>query len=133
MTPAEAFALIPLAAVRADHVLNPEEAHLLQTQLRQRSPYRDMDPAAFGLMISNLLLGLRDHQEAMLREAAVLLSPEQQQTAFALAARLVHGDRIVTAEEAAVLSQLAETLSVAPATLRQIEASFALVSRDCLA
>jgi hypothetical protein len=34
---------------------------------------------------------------------------------------------------AAVLSQLAETLSVAPATLRQIEASFALVSRDCLA
>jgi hypothetical protein len=81
MTPAEAFAVIPLAAVCADNRLQPEEAELLQSQLRGQSPYREMDPLAFGTMVSSLLLGLRDNRHALLEKAATLLSVAEQEEA----------------------------------------------------
>jgi len=130
MTPAEAFAVIPLAAVCADHRLQPEEADLVMKQLRGRSPYSDMDPVAFGTMVSSLLLALRDRRQALVEEAAAQLSPEQQEKAFALAARLVYADRIATQEEANLLTDLSCALSVPPERLEEIEASIALLSQD---
>ena len=98
MTPAEAFAVIPLAAVCADHRLQPEEAELLQQQLRGRPPYSEMEPVAFGTMVSRILLLLRDQRQALVEEAAAMLGPAEQEQAFAFAARLVHADRIATQE-----------------------------------
>jgi hypothetical protein len=130
MTPAEAFAVIPLAAVCADHRLQPEEADLIMKMLRGRSPYNEMDPVVFGTMVSGLLLALRDRRHALVEEAAAILSPEQQEKAFALAVRLVHADRIATQEEANLLTDLSCALSVPPERLEEIEASIALLSQD---
>ena len=130
MTPAEAFAVIPLAAVCADHKLQPEEADLVMSQLRGRRPYSEMDPVAFGTMISSLLMALRDRRQALVEEAATHLSTEQQEKAFALAARLVHADRIATQEEANLLIDLRCALSVPVERLEEIEASIALLSQD---
>jgi hypothetical protein len=130
MTPAEAFAVIPLAAVCADHRLQPEEADLIMKMLRGRSPYNEMDPVVFGTMVSGLLLALRDRRHALVEEAAAILSPEQQEKAFALAVRLVHADRIATQEEVNLLTDLSCALSVPPERLEEIEASIALLSQD---
>ena len=130
MTPAEAFAVIPLAAVSADHRLQAEEADLVMKELRGRSPYSQMDPVAFGTMVSKLLLALRDRRQALVEEAAAMLTPEQQEKAFALAARLVHADRIATQEEANLLIDLCCALSVPAERLEEIEASMALLSQD---
>jgi hypothetical protein len=130
MTPAEAFAVIPLAAVCADHRLQPEEADLIMKMLRGRSPYNEMDPVVFGTMVSGLLLALRDRRQALVEEAAAILSPEQQEKAFALAVRLVHADRIATQEEVNLLTDLSCALSVPPERLEEIEASIALLSQD---
>jgi len=47
------------------------------------SPYREMDPAAFGTMVSSLLLGLRDNRHGLLEKAATLLSiAEQEEASF---------------------------------------------------
>jgi len=104
MTPAEAFAVIPLAAVCADHRLQSEEAELLKTHLRGRSPYRELP-------------------------AAALLSPSEQEQAFAFAARLVHADRIATPEETSLLAEVSQVLEVPAERLRQIESSFALLGQ----
>lgn len=130
MTPAEAFAVIPLAAVCADHRLQPEEADLIMKMLRGRSPYNEMDPVVFGTMVSRLLLALRDRRQALVEEAAAILSPEQQEKAFALAVRLVHADRIATQEEVNLLTDLSCALSVPSERLEEIEASIALLSQD---
>jgi hypothetical protein len=130
MTPAEAFAVIPLAAVSADNRLQPEEARLLNEHLRGHSPYREMNPVAFGTMVSRLLLALRDERDTLVDEAVALLSPSEQEKAFAFAARLVHADRVATAEEAALLSEVGAMLDVPAERLGDIEASFALLSQD---
>lgn len=132
MTPAEAFAVIPLAAVCADHRLQPEEAQLLKQQLRGRSPYNAMDPVEFGTMVSRLLLALRDQRQDLVEQAADMLTLSEQEQAFAFAARLVHADRIATQEETSMLADVGSALSVAPERLRDIEASFALLSPEAL-
>ncbi|MFM7267914.1 MAG: hypothetical protein ACKOZT_04915 [Cyanobium sp.] len=123
MTPAEAFAAIPLAAVCADHRLQSEEAQLLNSQLRGRSPYREMEPVAFATMVSALLLGLRDRRDALLVEAAALLSPEEQEQAYALAARLIHADRTATPEELSLLKQVGSALTLPAERLQEIAAA----------
>ncbi|MEA5413567.1 hypothetical protein VB757_00315 [Synechococcus sp. BA-132 BA5] len=55
MTPAEAFAAIPLAAIGCDSNFGREEAHILKEQLVHPSPYRSMTPLAFGELIEALL------------------------------------------------------------------------------
>jgi hypothetical protein len=129
MTPAEAFAVIPLAAVCADHRLQSEEAELLKSQLRGRSPYRELPAEDFGALVSDLLLGLRNQRQSMVEQAAALLSPSQQEQAFAFAARLVYADRIATPEETSLLAELRQVLEVPSERLRQIETSIALLSQ----
>ena len=75
MTPAEAFAAIPLAAVCCDSNFDREEAHVLKEQLINRSPYRSMTPLALAELIDGLLrLFRRDHWQELVRQAVPALT-----------------------------------------------------------
>jgi hypothetical protein len=113
MNPAEAFVAIPLAAICCDSRFDQEEARVLQDQLRHRAPYRDMAPLDLAQLIDGLLRSFRkDRWEELLAEAVPALTPQQQETAFALAVQLIHSDRVVQPEEARFLEQIAERLTV---------------------
>ena len=134
MTPAEAFAAIPLAAVCCDSNFDREEAHVLKEQLINRSPYRSMTPLAFAELIDGLLrLFRRDHWQELVRQAVPALTAAQQEVAYVLAVKLVFCDRVVKPEEEAFLSTLASELSLPPGRTAQIQEVFALLQRDVLA
>jgi hypothetical protein len=134
MTPAEAFAAIPLAAVCCDSNFDREEAHILRDQLMYRSPYRTMTAVAFGEFIDGLLrLFRRDHWQELIRQAVPALTAAQQEVAYGLAAQLVFCDRVVKPEEEAFLATLGSELSLPPGRAAQIQEVFALLQRDVLA
>lgn len=134
MTPAEAFAAIPLAAVCCDSNFDREEAHVLKEQLINRSPYRRMTPLALAELIDGLLrLFRRDHWQELVRQAVPALTPAQQEVAYVLAVKLVFSDRVVKPEEEEFLSTLASELSLPPGRTAQIQEVFALLQRDVLA
>ena len=134
MTPAEAFAAIPLAAVCCDNNFDREEAHVLKEQLINRSPYRSMTPLAFAELIDGLLrLFRRDHWQELVRQAVPALTAAQQEVAFVLAVKLVFCDRVVKPQEQAFLTTLASELSLPPERTAQIQEVFALLQRDVLA
>jgi hypothetical protein len=134
MTPAEAFAAIPLAAVCCDSSFDHEEAHILKDQLIHRSPYRSMTPIALGELIDGLLrLFRRDHWQELIRQAVPALTAAQQEVAFGLAVQLVFCDRVVKPEEEAFLATLGSELSLPPGRAAQIQEVFALLQRDVLA
>lgn len=134
MTPAEAFAAIPLAAVCCDSSFDREEAHILKEQLIHRTPYRTMTPVAFGELINGLLhLFRRDHWQELIRQAVPALTVEQQEVAYGLATQLVFCDRVVKPEEESFLTTLGSELSLPPGRAAQIQGVFALLQRDVLA
>ena len=134
MTPSEAFAAIALAAVACDGSLDREEAHALRQQLEKRSPYRDLSEVAMGKMFDGLLSTLRrDGWEALVSEAIPLLTPLQQETALAMAAELVHADRVVTETEREMLQRMSGQLQIAAERSQQILEVIALLHRDSLA
>jgi hypothetical protein len=134
MTPAEAFAAIPLAAVCCDSTFEQEEAHILKDALIHRSPYRTMTPVAFGELIDGLLrLFRRDRWQELIRQAVPALTAEQQEVAYVLAAQLVFCDRVVKPEEETFLATLGRELSLPPARAAQILEVFGLLQRDALA
>jgi tellurite resistance protein len=133
METAEAFVAIPLAAICCDSRFDREEARVLQDQLRHRAPYRDMAPLALAQLIDGLLREFRrDRWEELITAAVASLSPEQQETALALAAQVIHSDRVVGPEEARFLEQLAGQLSLPPERSATILEVFALLARDGL-
>lgn len=133
MTPAEAFAAIPLAAVCCDSSFDREEAHILKEQLIHRTPYRTMTPVAFGELINGLLhLFRRDHWQELIRQAVPALTVEQQEVAYGLATQLVFCDRVVKPEEESFLTTLGSELSLPPGRAAQIQGVFALLQRDVL-
>ncbi|MFM8545029.1 MAG: hypothetical protein ACKOAP_08595 [Vulcanococcus sp.] len=73
--------------------------------------------------MSDLLLELRDRRDALLVEAAALLSPEEQEQAYALAARRIHADRTATQEELSLLSQVGSALTLPAERLQEIAAA----------
>ena len=134
MTPAEAFAAIPLAAVCCDSNFDREEAHVLKEQLINRSPYRSMTPLALAELIDGLLrLFRRDHWQELVRQAVPALTAAQQEVAYVLAVKLVFCDRVVKPQEEAFLTTLASELSLPPERAAQIQEVFALLQRDVLA
>ena len=134
MTPAEAFAAIPLAAVCCDNNFDREEAHVLKEQLINRSPYRSMTPLAFAELIDGLLrLFRRDHWQELVRQAVPALTAIQQEVAYVLAVQLVYCDRVVKPEEETFLTTLGSELSLPPGRTTQIQEVFALLQRDVLA
>ena len=133
MTPAEAFAAIPLAAVCCDSNFGREEAHVLKEQLVHRSPYRSMTPVAFGELIDGLLhLFRRDHWQELIRQAVPALTAAQQEVAYGLAVQLVFCDRVVNPEEATFLTTLGDELSLPAGRAAQIQEVLALLQRDVL-
>jgi hypothetical protein len=131
MTTLEAFAAIPLAAVCCDQTFGKDEARVIREQLLGRTAYREMEPYAFGLLISGLLKRFREESwQGLIASAAPLLSREQLEMAFALACQLIHCDRIVTPEEQQFLVVLAQQLPFTPARAQQILEVCDLLSRD---
>ncbi len=133
MTPAEAFAAIPLAAACCDSNFEREEAHILKEQLIHRTPYRTMTPVAFGELIDGLLhLFRRDHWQELIRQAVPALTAAQQEVAYGLAVQLVFCDRVVKPEEATFLTTLGNELSLPPGRAAQIKEVLAMLQRDVL-
>jgi hypothetical protein len=131
MTAAEAFAAIPLAAVCCDQHFSKDEAWVIREQLLCRSVYRAMEPYAFGLLISRLLKRFReDSWQGLIAAAAPVLTPVQQETAFALACQLIHCDRVVSAAERDFLNALAGELPLSAARATQIVEVCELLNRD---
>ncbi len=131
MTTLEAFAAIPLAAVCCDQTFGKDEARVIREQLLGRTAYQEMDPYAFGLLISGLLKRFReDSWQGLIASAAPLLSTEQQEMAFALACQLIHCDRIVAPQEQQFLAVLAQQLQFTTDRAEQIFEVCDLLNRD---
>ena len=134
MTPSDAFAAIALVAVACDGALERQEATALRQQLEGRSPYRGHSESVMGDLFDQLLDRLRKQGwQALLAEAIPALTPPQQETALAMAAQLVHCDRVVTAQEQELLRVMAGQLSLPAERSQQILDVIALLNRDSLA
>ncbi|MFZ0407249.1 MAG: tellurite resistance TerB family protein [Cyanobium sp.] len=134
MNSSEAFAAIALAAVACDGALDRAEAHALRQQLEKRSPYRDLSEMTMGQMFDGLLTSLRrDGWETLISEAIPLLTPLQQETGLAMAAELVHADRVVTDTERVMLKRMAAQMQLPAERSQQILDVIALLHRDSLA
>lgn len=133
-TPAEAFAAIALAAVGCDGELTAAEARGLRQLLEFRTPFRSLDAAAMGALLDQLLAILRqDGWPALVEQAVPLLSPDQRQTALAVAVQLTLVDELSCSDERRFLRQLAERLEVSAERLAAIEEVIGLLHRDSLA
>jgi hypothetical protein len=134
MTPAEAFAALALVAVACDGSLEREEAHALREQLESRTPFRNLSEASMGAMFDHLLELLRsDGWQGLLSQALPALSPEQQETGLAIAAHLVHCDRLVQQVELSMLESMAAQMNLPAERSRQILDVIGVLNRDSLA
>ena len=134
MDSAEAFAAIALGAVACDGVLGKDEAHALRRQLEFRSPYNQCTEAAMGELFDRLLKVLREQGlEVLISQALPVLSHAQQETALALAAQLVHADRVVEPAEAAFLQNLCNAMTLPEGQAQGIVAAIVALNRDSLA
>jgi len=134
MDSAEAFAAIALGAVACDGVLGKDEAHALRRQLEFRSPYNERTEAEMGELFDRLLKVLREQSlEVLIAQALPVLSRAQQETALALAAQLVHADRVVEPAEAAFLQSLCDAMTLPEGQAQGIVTAIMALNRDSLA
>jgi NAD/NADP transhydrogenase alpha subunit len=134
MNASQAFAAIALAAVACDGTLDLGEAKALRGQLQYRSPYADLSDLAMAELLDSLLADLRQGGlEALVSAAVPALSVEQRETALAVAAQLVHSDRVVQASELVFLQSLAVQLNLPGGRAGQILAAIEALNRDSLA
>ena len=135
MDSTEAFAAVALCAVACDGVLGKDEAHALRRQLEYRTPYSQRTEAAMGDLFDQLLEALRldDGLNKLIGEAIPALSPTQQETALAVAAQLVHADRVVGAEESAFLKSLCDRMTLPTGKAEAIVEAIMVLNRDSLA
>lgn len=114
-----------------DQTFGKDEARVIREQLIGRTAFREMEPYAFGLLISGLLKRFREESwQGLIASAAPLLSPEQQEMAFALACQLIHCDRIVAPQEQQFLTVLAQQLQFTTTRAEQILEVCDLLNRD---
>ena len=126
----EAFAAIALAAVACDGRLDRDEAHALRRQLENRSIYSGLSEVEMGDLFDTLLSLLRSSGViGLISEAIPVLSPGQQESALAVAAHLVHADRMVTQEETSLLQTLATDMVVPTADAEMVIRSIAALNR----
>lgn len=134
MTPSEAFATVALVAVACDGDLGREEAQALRQQLERRTPYRNTSEAQMAALFDRLLAQLRtEGWRTLLSRALAALNRDQQHTALAMAAHLVHADRVVSAQERQLLEAMAEQLGPDGGRTAQILEVVAILNRDSLA
>lgn len=134
MDASQAFAAIALAAVACDGSLGLEEAKALRGALQYRSPYADLSDLAMGELFDSLLADLRQGGvEELVRAAVPVLTGVQRETALAVAAQLVHSDRVVSSSELVFLQSLAVQLDLPGGKAGQILAAIEALNRDSLA
>lgn len=134
MDSAEAFAAIALGAVACDGVLGKDEAHALRRQLEFRTPYNQRTEAAMGELFDRLLKILRDQGlDVLVAQSLQSLNNPQQETALALAAQLVHADRVVEVAETEFLNKLCDAMTLPEGQARGIVAAIMALNRDSLA
>jgi hypothetical protein len=87
-----------------------------------------------GRLFDGLLDQLRsDGWRALIGQAVPALSPSQQETALAMAAQLVHCDRVVAGEERELLRDMATLMALPAGRAEQILDVIAVLNRDSLA
>ena len=87
-----------------------------------------------GRLFDGLLDQLRaEGWRPLLGQAIPVLSPPQQETALAMAAQLVHCDRVVAPEEHALLQEMASRMLLPEGRAAQILDVIAVLNRDSLA
>lgn len=135
MDTADAFAAIALGAVACDGVLDKDEAHALRTHLECRAPYNQKSESEMGELFDRLLSVLRQKQglNNLVDEALPALTVRQQETALALAAQLVHADRVVAQEELNFLDTLCQRMAIPDGEAQGIVAAIMTLNRDILA
>lgn len=134
MSPSEAFAAIALVAVACDGRLDQEEARSLRQQLEGRTPFRDRSEQEMALLFDSLLGLLRSEGwQTLLERAVPRLLPEQQETALAMAAHLVHSDRMIDPMERRLLELMAELVEIPAERSERILEVITLLHRDSLA
>ena len=135
MDTADAFAAIALGAVACDGVLDKDEVHALRTHLEYRSPYNKKSDSEMGELFDRLLSVLRQKQglNKLVDEALPALTVRQQETALALAAQLVHADRVVAQEERDFLDTLCQRMAIPDGDAQGIVAAIMTLNRDILA
>jgi hypothetical protein len=132
--PAEAFAAVALAAVACDGVMGHDEARALRGQLECRAPFSGRSEESMGRMFDGLLQILRaEGWRALINTAMPALSQQQRETALAMAAQLVHSDRVVNPQELELLSEMAALTDLPADRAAQILDVVAVLNRDCLA
>jgi len=130
----EAFAAIALVAVACDGSLDGQEAKALRSQLEGRSPYRTLSEDSMGTLFDGLLTRLRQEGwQALLDAALPVLSSDQQETALALAAQLIHCDRVVEPQERDLLTRMASLATLPAGRAEQIIGVIEVLNRDSLA
>ncbi len=134
MDASKAFAAIALAAVACDGQLGKEEALALRGQLEHRTPYADQSEEQMGDLFDALLKELREQGTDGLVAAAVpALNLAQRETALAVAAQLVHSDRVMVSSERVFLQGLAVRLDLPGGKAGQILDAIQALHRDSLA
>jgi len=134
MNVSKAFAAIALAAVACDGALGREEAKALRAQLDHRTPFADLSDQTIGAMFDDLLQILRDADiETLVAGAIPSLDPKQRETALAVAAQLVHSDRLVAPAERDFLDRLSAQLELPEGRAAQILEVIEILNRDSLA
>ena len=135
MDTADAFAAIALGAVACDGVLDKDEAHALRTHLEYRAPYNKKSESEMGELFDRLLSVLRQKQglNNLVDEALPALTVRQQETALALAAQLVHADRVVAQEALNFLDTLCQRMAIPDRDAQGIVAAIMTLNRDILA
>lgn len=111
--PAEAFAAVTLAAIATDGYVNPEEMHHLIVALKRVYLFQSYSTEVMQRMFEQLFAVLRREGVGNLFQSAKQsLPPELQESAFAVAADLILGDRSLTDSEQFRLTQLHRALNV---------------------
>lgn len=109
----EAFIGISLTAVAADGVINQDEAQGLFTALLRMKLFKGVNDGQMRQMFDRVLNLLKKQGAgAVISLSKEALTPEQRQTAFAIAADLVLADGVVEDEEKKYLDDLQKALEV---------------------
>ncbi|AFC99647.1 putative tellurite resistance protein TerB [Methanocella conradii HZ254] len=109
----EAFIGISLTAVAADGVINQDEAQGLFTALLRMKLFKGVNDGQMRQMFDRVLNLLKKQGAgAVINLSKEALTPEQKQTAFAIAADLVLADGVVEDEEKKYLDDLQKALEV---------------------
>jgi|LakMenE01Jun11ns_1017448.scaffolds.fasta_scaffold9958839_6 hypothetical protein len=134
MNSAEAFAAVALAAVACDGVMGHDEARALRGHLECRVPFSGNSEESMGRLFDGLLVRLRrEGWRALIHSAMPVLSAPQRETSLAMAAQLVHCDRVVTPQELELLNEMAALTDLPADRAALILDVIAVLNRDCLA